>query len=169
MFYEEKYKKYKNKYLALKNQIGSGEKSAKELFVNAYTRIPDQVSSILYNDKRFLSFNDIPTELDSIFNQIFTLTGKDKSNIDWIIKSYVNNSFGMPTSLENLGRFKDNIKKYNVLHANIDSIKPIHEIAGLVELESYIEKNEFNFKEIEKKKAKQKSNVELQKKIKEKG
>jgi hypothetical protein len=169
MSYEDKYLKYKSKYLALKNQLGSGEKSAKDIFVKAYARIPDQVSTILNNDKPFLTFDNIPTELDSIFDQIWTKTGTDKSTIDWIIKSYVNNTFGVPSSLENLGRFKDSIKKYNVLHANIDGIKPIHEITGLVELERFIEDNEYNFKKIEEKKTKQKRKIELQKKIKDEG
>ena len=169
MTYEDKYLKYKSKYLALKNQLGSGEKSAKDIFVKAYARNPEQVSKILNNDKRFLTFTNITEELDSIFDQIWTVIGKDKNTIDWIIKSYINNTFGVPSSLENLGRFKDSIKKYNVLHANIDGIKPIHEIVGLVELERFIDANEDNFKTIEEKKAKQKNKVELQKKIKEEG
>jgi len=169
MSYEKKYLKYKIKYLALKNQLGSGEKTAKDIFVKAYARIPEEVSTILNNDKRFLTFKDIPTELDSIFDQIWNITGKDKSTIDWIIKSYVNNNFGVPSSLENLGRFKDNIIKYNVLHKNLDGIKPIHEMEGLLELERFIDSNEDNFKTIEEKKNKLKNKVELQKKIKEEG
>jgi len=148
--YYEKYIKYKNKYLFLKSQLGSGEKSAKDIFIKAYARIPDEVSRILNNDKRFLTFIDIPTELDSIFNQIFTLTGKDKNTIDWVTKSYVNNTFGVPSSLENLGRFKDSMKKYNLLKKKIEGFKPISEINGLVELEGLLHNYEDNFKEIEK-------------------
>ena len=171
MSYEKKYLKYKKKYLTLKSQVGSGEKTAKELFVKAYSRIPDKVLPILIDDKAkgFLTFINIEDELDSIFNQIYEKTGKDKKNIDWITKSYVNNTFGIPSSLENLGRYKDSIKKYNVLHDNKVDIKPIYEIAGLVELESLIESKEDKLKEIEEKKAKQKSKEDLQIKIKEEG
>jgi len=171
MSYEKKYLKYKSKYLALINQLGSGEKSAKKMFFDAYSKNNEKISEILNTDKvkGFLLFDDISTQLESIFKQIYEKTGNDKNTIDWIIKSYINNTFGHPSSLENLGRYKDSIKKYNILHANIKGIKPMNEIAGLIELERFIENNEDNFKQIEEKKSKQLSKVVLQKKIKEKG
>ena len=87
MSYKQKYLKYKSKYLWLRNQLGSGEKSAKDLFLAAYSKNPEEITTILNNDKSkgFLSFENIPTELETIFQQIYSKTNSDKKNIDWII------------------------------------------------------------------------------------
>ena len=159
--YYEKYIKYKSKYEHLKNQIGGGKQSAMDTFL---ARFDDTVKTILLRDRErgFLNFDDIPSKenmslLTNIFEQIYTKVNKDNKNIDWIIKSYINNTFGRPSSLENFGRFTQALAKYKLLTTNIDGIKPIANINGLLELEDFLRSSENldYFRCIEIKKAKQ--------------
>ena len=171
MSYYEKYLKYKSKYRHLVKLIGGGKQSAMDMFLS---RFNDDVKTILINDRLrgFVHFDGEPSKenkelLKSIFEQIYTKVESDNKTIDWIIKSYINNTFGKPSSLENYGRFKNAISKYNILKANIDGIKPIADINGLLELEDFIEMpiNLKHFKSIEEKKAKQKKKVERGKEV----
>ena len=170
MLYYEKYIKYKLKYEHLKNQIGGGKQSALDLFL---ARFDDNVRTILLRDRErgFLNFDDIPSKenvplLTNIFEQIYTKVNKDNKNIDWIIKSYINNTFGRPSSLENFGRFTQTLAKYKLLTTNIDRIKSIADINGLLELEDFIDYHtEYEyFTCIEAKKTKQKRRDERNRK-----
>jgi len=146
--YYEKYLKYKSKYIHLTQLIGGGKKTAKTYFLANFN---DDVKRILINDrdKGFLTFKGDPSlaNLDDIFEQIYNKVDVDKDKtIDWIIKSYINNTFGSPSSLEDMGRFKKAISDYAVLnnnqHIHKIKIKIINEIEGLIALEQYIEENE---------------------------
>lgn len=147
MNYYGKYLKYKSKYINLIKLIGAGKQSAMDMFL---ARFNDDIKIILINDRSrgFINFDAYPSkenteDLKSIFEQIYTKVDEDKKHIDWIIKSYINNTFGSPSSLENYGRFKDAILKYNILNVNIKGIKSITNINGLLELEDFIN---FRFK-----------------------
>jgi hypothetical protein len=175
MDYYTKYIKYKRKYL---NLIGSGKQTAKDIFMGAIRNNLDNVLPILKADreKGFLNFRDEPNYED-VFEQIFLKTNSDKVNIDWIIKSYINNTFGIPSSLENLGRFTAAIKEYNHLKVNIKGIAkdeyagrkiiPINKIDGLVALERYLDsdENKQNVRLIEERKEKLKKKEERNKKV----
>lgn len=72
---------------------------------------------------------------------------KLEKSINWIIKSYLDNNFGVPSSFENIGRYKDCMLKYNKLIKNKYYIKSfnsdfdrilINDINGLVKLETYL-------------------------------
>jgi hypothetical protein len=178
MDFYNKYLKYKEKYLNLKKLLGGGEASARDMFLAGIARNYDGIISILLadRDRGFLRFDGTPAKeqtdlFKNIFEQIYNKTNKDKKNIDWIIKSYINNTFGRPSSLENLGRYQDTIKKYNSLKENSDSIKPINEIYGLLDLEDFIDSplNQAKMIEINEKKAKQKAKSDKEKKVKELG
>ena len=143
-----KYLKYKNKYSNLKNLIGGGRQSAQDMFLAAINRNYEVVLPILINDrnKGLLRFEGIPTKeqidvFTNIFNQIFLINNSDTKTIDFIIKSYINNNFGNPSSLENLGRFKNSFKKYNLLKVNIETpLPPITAIeGGLIGLENFLD------------------------------
>jgi len=51
---------------------------------------------------------------DSIFNFINNITDNDKI-IDFVYILYLNGKFGVPNSIENIGRLKDNCDKFNIL------------------------------------------------------
>jgi hypothetical protein len=175
MNYYIKYLKYKRKYL---NLIGAGKQTAKDIFMGAIRNNLNNVLPILKTDreKGFLKFTDGPNYED-IFEQIFLKTNSDKVNIDWIIKSYINNTFGIPSSLENLGRFTAALKEYNHLKVNIKGIAkdeyagrkiiPINQIDGLVALEKYLDsdENKQNVRLIEERKEKLKKKEERNKKV----
>ena len=90
-------------------------KHVKENFANFKSNIID--------DKYFLDINpkDITEKnLEIIFRKIYDYLkiNKVEKSIDWIIKSYLNNNFGCPSSFENIGRYKDCMSKYNKLIKN---------------------------------------------------
>ena len=87
--------------------------------------------------------------LENIFIKIYEYLKLNKleKSISWIIKSYLDNNFGVPSSFENIGRYKDCMLKYNKLIKNKYYIKSfnseferilINDINGLVKLETYI-------------------------------
>jgi hypothetical protein len=147
--YYNKYLKYKSKYfrlINLVNLLGGGKQSAMDTFL---ARFDDNVKTIVINDRnnRFLDFDGDPSKenvplLTNIFEQIYTYVNKDNKNIDWIIKSYINNTFGRPSSLENFGRFTKALAEHKLLTTNIDGIKPIANINGLLELEKFVRSSE---------------------------
>jgi Leucine-rich repeat (LRR) protein len=128
--YYDKYLKYKSKYLKLK---GGGKKQTLEMFIARFDNIKDNL--IKDRDKGFLTFEE-PISKEDIFEQFYTKFGNDY--IDWVIKSYTNNTFGNPSSLENSGRFKDSITKYNILKENTKNLKPLANITGLINLEEFL-------------------------------
>jgi hypothetical protein len=143
MSFYKKYLKYKNKYLSLKNQFGSGEITAKNHFIK---NMNTNILAICKND-RILTFDKtkpVYTEADynEIFDEIYKSLNKDNKNIDWIIKSYMNNTFGSPSSVENYGRFLDAFEKYTLLKKNYKDTTLINEINGLLELEEFISSGE---------------------------
>ena len=187
MNYQEKYLKYKQKYIDLQKLIGGSKDSALKYFLSkfknndknkdTYTKIlsilqKDYDKGILKIDLASLN-TDPPTLTSSeIFEQIFICVEQDTKNIDWIIKSYINDTFGEPSSLENYGRFKDAMEKYTILNNNkkiISEFKGINDINGLIELENYISENKNNLKVIEEKNNKKNKKSTEMKKIKEEG
>jgi phage-related protein len=195
MSYYQKYIKYKNKYLELRKQNGGNLKTAKELFYSTISRNYEEVMMILIRDrnKNILNFEDKPANpfsatpfiqgykgddgiFDDIFkkiNEIIQIDGKDNSQIDWIIKSYLKTkTFGNPTSLENYGRYEDAYKKYEILNRNKNEehpVKPFKDINGLIELEEYISENSSRLEEINIKKEEKQRKKGIQKKIKDEG
>jgi hypothetical protein len=159
MNYQQKYLKYKQKYIDLQKLIGGGKDSALKYFLskfkNNYQNI-DTYTKILFILQRdyhngILTINlaglntDPPTTTPThIFEQIFTYINQDKKNIDWIIKNYINNTFGEPSSLENYDRFKDAMEKYTILNNNkiyVQNFMELNDINGLNDLEKYIKNN----------------------------
>ena len=163
MDYQQKYIKYKQKYVELKNLIGASRETAKNYFISNAIKNFENIISIIKNDKFLTSSNvgmKLPEKTDNddvkkiLFNKIFDklveYSGDYKKNIDWIIKSYISNTFGNPSSIENIGRFKNSIEKYNLLKKNIKTIhikyadfnlNTIDKIDGLIALEKYINEN----------------------------
>ena len=106
----------------------------------------------LIHDKHFLNIKTediIKENLKYIFNKIYEYlkVHKLEKSINWIIKSYINNNFGFPSSFENIGRYKDSMNIYNKLVKNksfIQSVNKdferilINQIDGLIKLEEYI-------------------------------
>ena len=131
--YYKKYLKYKSKYLKLVEIIGGGKKQTLEMFIARFDNILSNL--IKDRDRGFLSFEE-PISKENIFEQFYTKFGNDYS--DWVIKSYTSNTFGNPSSLENYGRFKDAIAKYNILKENIKDLKPLASINGLLKLEEFL-------------------------------
>jgi hypothetical protein len=141
MNYEQKYLKYKQKYIHLKNQQGSGLASSKEAFNSKINKKYDETIIILLRDrdKGLLHFEGTPSKenkqvFESIFEQIRerikeTKDGKqiDNQQMDWIFKSYLNGTFGNPSSLENYGRYIDTYSSYKILDSNKDVEHPIKE------------------------------------------
>jgi hypothetical protein len=179
-YYKLKYLKYKNKYLQL--QTGSGKDSAKAKFDSFLNKEYDTVYNILNNDiflkSTFESFN-LPEKynntdskqiefFNSVFDKIYELND-NKKTIDLLIKIYLKKEFGDPNSIENIGRFKGNIAKYNILKNNNIKLKELYQLESLTELEKLIAANKDNFVEIEKIKENQMQKKIQQLKIKEKG
>jgi len=187
MTYQQKYLKYKQKYINLQKLIGGSKDSALKYFlskfknteknIDTYTKIlsilqKDYVKGKLKIDLAGLNTDPPTLTSTDIFEEIFKYVQQDSKNIDWIIKSYINNTFGEPSSLENYGRFKDAMQKYNILYNNkksISNFKDINDINGLIELENYISENKNNLKVIEEKKNKKNKKSTEMKKIKEEG
>ena len=192
--YYEKYLKYRQKYLSLKQQIytGGGWQSALELFKGKIRNSYDLTITILMGDrnKGILNFPGRPiyTKVDSkdnieeftpIFEQIRQRLKEqkngaptDNSNIDWIIKSYLTNTFGNPSSLGNYDHYQDVIRKYKILYDNREPgiyIKTLLEINGLIELEQYMDICEDLLREIETKKGLQEAEKEYQRQLKRDG
>ena len=128
--YYNKYIKYKSKYLKL---LGGGKKQTLEMFIARFDSILTNL--IKDRDRGFLTFGESISKED-IFEQFYTKFGNDYS--EWVIKSYTSNTFGNPSSLENSGRFKDAITKYNILKENIKDLKPLASINGLLNLEDFL-------------------------------
>jgi len=157
MTFYKKYLKYKSKYITLKTQLAGGEKTAKKYFIDIITKFPHKID-IIKNDKKLvdiLSYDKTinleqitPEILEKIFNKIFIELKGDKDNIDWIIKSYLANEFGNPSSIANYDRFKIAIDNYNILKGNKKADKNITEIVTLTELETYIVSKQPELEEI---------------------
>ena len=61
---------------------------------------------------------------------------------DFIVESYLNNTFGVHSSLENIGRFKDSIKQYNIINSNLGNypdfeLYPLNRLNGLRGVEDH--------------------------------
>ena len=133
--YYEKYLKYKNKYILFKkNLIGGGKASAKNIFINNFLKSKTIIPNLI-NDKVQKKLIDFPEELlvepftveklgslfEIIYNKLLEIIRDPKDldkQIDFIIKSYLNNTFGIPSSFENLGRFIASFNNYNILQNN---------------------------------------------------
>jgi len=191
--YYEKYLKYRQKYLTLKQKqllyIGGGWRSALDFFEGRIRNYYDSTIPILIRDrdKGILKFTNMPIfskenikEFTPIFEEIRTYIKEqkdgsliDNQNIDWIIKSYLTDTFGNQfSSLENYGRYQEAIRKYRILFENRkpeNIIKTLPEINGLTELEQYIESYKDLLQEILTKKEIQEAEKEYQKKVKKEG
>jgi hypothetical protein len=198
MSFKEKYIKYRIKYLNLKaeqsliqNQTGSGFGTAKTLFMTKVTRNYDDIITKLVRDRNLgiLRFDGVPAAITdvtrdtpiftNIFDQINEFIKETKnsarvnnSQIDWIIRSYINNTFGNPSSLGNYGKYEAAYNIYKILYSNREDgiyIRPFNEINGLIELEEYITTCQDLLREIQIKKEKAEREIEYQREIKLKG
>ncbi len=164
MSYHLKYLKYKEKYTALKNQIGgvkrhairkcilrlSQETATYNLFIENLRR--DPLFTLPSMDLRIDSANRLAvlyTLCESFYAKLLELfnenTGELNKYDEFIINSYLNNTFGEPSSLENIGRFKDSIKKYNTLInykrlLGSFELEPIDSFDGLIGFEDYLDR-----------------------------
>jgi hypothetical protein len=191
--YYKKYLKYRQKYLTLKQkQIlykGGGWQSALEFFKGRIRNSYNSTKTILIRDrdKGILNFTNIPIfsgenieEFTPIFEQIRTYIKESKDgslsdnrNIDWIIKSYLTDTFGNKySSLEYYGQYQEAIRKYRILFDNRkpeNNIKTLPKINGLIELEEYIHLNNALLQEIQTKKEFIEAEKEYQKQVKREG
>ncbi len=152
MSYYQKYLKYKTKYIELQKAylIGGGKVSAKNNFIRNFTKSPT-INDNLKADIVLRLPSDIDmNNLDKLFEdkiyakllELFESKQELDNYIDFIIKSYLNNTFGTPSSLENIGRFKDAIQNYTILQNNKRLyptgfvLKGLHEMTGLTGLNS---------------------------------
>ncbi len=201
MDYYSKYLKYKKKYTILKNQLGGSKRSAKDFFIRFLQLNPSNYSTLITNLRRENNFSlpedlTFPANLDTRENQIRAAqiltdlfyrlyarllilydnnSGELAKYDDFIVESYLNNTFGVPSSLENIGRFKDSIKKYNIINSNLGNypdfeLYPLHRLNGLRGLEDYLSMPAISriIEDIESKgeKGKKKRELELEKKRK---
>jgi hypothetical protein len=153
-----KYLKYQNKYLEL---TGGSKATTMNIFKGSVNRSDsyeilkpilksDTEKGFLLADRNVATIPDIGRFEDgNIFDQIFEKIYNSiepmyqKSYSDWIFKSYTTNTFGVPSSLENYGRFKDAIDKYTKLKNRFkDEITNFPDINGLIELETYVNNDE---------------------------
>jgi hypothetical protein len=186
MDYYNKYLKYKLKYLNIKSLIGGNWQSAKQIFDSKLKSKYADIIIILRHDrdKGLLKFEGIPPIeskeiFDNIFDQIRTYIKekKDEKIIDnqqivWIMQSYMNGTFGKPSSLENYGRYLDAYSKYKILNSNKSKeipVKLFNDIKGLLELEEYITLNNKTLQMLIAKRESSKKESELHKKIKSEG
>jgi hypothetical protein len=110
-----------------------------------------------------------PLLYETIFNKIYNSVGRNSKEIDYIIKSYINNTFGNPSSLENYGRYLDARTKYEILKRTNPTTKNIESINGLIELEKYIDSNKDTIESIEDKKIKDQLASDEQRLLKKQG
>jgi len=185
MNYYNKYLKYKVKYLNIKSLIGGNWQSAKQIFDSKLKSKYADIIIILRRDrdKGLLKFEGIPPIeskeiFDNIFDQIRTYVKEkkeekiiDNQQIVWIMQSYINDTFGKPSSLENYGRYIDAYSKYKILNANKKEtpVKLFNDIKGLLELEEYITSNEKTIQMLIAKRESSRKESELHKKIKREG
>jgi hypothetical protein len=189
--YQQKYLKYKEKYINLQKLFGGSKKTAQKYFQDEFIKNKDKVNTILKKDINLLKDSELlKKDSEIIFNKIYDYLNEHKiyengkeldlnKYIDWIIKSYIYESFGAPNSLENFGRFKEAIQKYEILsnrlktnptlddldyyeaiHQLKDTFVQLDKIKGLIELENFIHHNYdilqlIEFKDYEKEKKKQ--------------
>lgn len=188
--YYEKYIKYKYKYLNLLH--GGSMKTAKDYFIqniikdrkkidicfddlHLYTKESFEVREA--NKKIYKEFdlsNDKNKEkyienLGKIFNKIYKLIN-ESTNVDWIIKRYLDNKFaipgGSPSSLKYYNNYVTAYSKYEILKNNgMPNIKPINDIVSLAELLSYVAENDDFLKIIDEKKRLQELKKQQQKEI----
>jgi hypothetical protein len=196
MNYYSKYLKYKMKYIKLQKSylIGGGKESAKLKFKKEL-KDPSNLDVFIRNlrrDERHLTNKEIlsiPSDLDILFELFYKelLVKFDNKRsldkyIDFIIKSYLNNTFGSTSSLENenIDRFKDAIRNYEILQSNpkfhpkpfiLKRIDQFNGLTGSDSLEVYLALPEIqrtlNDINISKEKSKQASIA--QKKLREEG
>jgi len=130
-----KYLKYKAKYINLQ---GGSKITAKNFFVKNITN-NNSLLNILINDITIKE--QVTTYFSTLFDNIYKeIFNDNEKNIDWIIKSYLNNTFGSPSSFENVGRYKESYEKYTKLKNKFkEDIIDINNINGLVALEEYVD------------------------------
>ena len=79
------------------------------------------------------NFNvEVKPNIKKTYDNIRSIVEKDGKQIDnqqmdWIFKSYLNGTFGNPSSLENYGRYIDTYSSYKILDSNKDVEHPIKE------------------------------------------
>ena len=127
--YRNKYLKYKSKYINLVNMIGGGYETAKRRFIASikknYTFLLDD--PVLLPIKSTL-LSDIKDNTNKIFDHIIKLIEYNKDipnfNIDWIIISYTNGTFGTPNSIspQNIANFIDSEKSLLYLNSKIKTL-----------------------------------------------
>jgi hypothetical protein len=151
-------------------QYGGGKVSAKNLFINRLLKNVHLFDEFLTNFNRDLEKDffilspeekdllskltkqkDLEkTDLEQFFEifyrgllKLFPTACIVNNYIDFITKSYLSNTFGNPSSLENISRFQRAIQNYEKLNNNKHllegfNITPIDRLDGLINLEDYI-------------------------------
>ncbi len=156
MSYYQKYLKYKTKYIELQKAylIGGGEVSARNYFIKNFAKSPtisdNLKADVILHLPSDIDMNNLNNLFEIIYAKLLTLfeSKQELDNyIDFIIKSYVNNTFGIPSSFENIGRFKDAIQNYKILQNNkrlyptgfvLRRLDEMTGLTGLNSLEEYL-------------------------------
>ena len=149
--YKQKYFKYKNKYLELKNNLSGGSlKTAEDYYSNFLSKNKNIINTLYENDgflKNKMEENGIsPSSIldKSIFEII--VKGVDPKIVDGYIKIYLNQKMGDPNSIENKGRYIDSFNKLTKLRNNKEKLKDDipSKFDSLKELEDFITANQEN-------------------------
>jgi len=187
--YQQKYLKYKVKYLKLQdilnNVTGGGLATAKNSFFNKIFNNKELMYNLFKADNylmKKLSEKQLPifTELkldelkqNLVLNELFSLivANIDDKLMDEYLKIYLNGNLGSSNSIENKGRYKDQQLKLKKLKDNKQYLKL--EIPAtfdsLADLEQFIKTNEDNLLKIDKKNQSKRKTNEVHKIIKEEG
>ena len=156
--YKQKYFKYKNKYLELKNNLsGGGLKTAEDYYSNFLSKNKNIINTLYEKDgflKNKMEENGIsPSSIldKSIFEII--VKGVDPKIVDGYIKIYLNQKMGDPNSIENKGRYIDSFNKLTKLRNNKEKLKDDipSKFDSLKELEDFITANQENLLKFESK------------------
>ena len=174
--YKQKYFKYKNKYLELKNNLSGGSlKTAEDYYSNFLSKNKNIINTLYENDgflKNKMEENGIsPSSIldKSIFEII--VKGVDPKIVDGYIKIYLNQKMGDPNSIENKGRYIDSFNKLTKLRNNKEKLKDDipSKFDSLKELEDFITANQENLLKFDSKTLSKKRKGKEYKTIKIKG
>ncbi len=138
--------------------------------VSEYNKIEGENNRVPGIKPNIEAIND-PISRKEILDKIFDVierTVNDSKIIDLVCTIYLDGKLGTPNSLENIGRFKDNWKKYIILK-NIGTPGLPTTFKSLEELESYIDSQFLIFEDLDEKQQDESKQKERQIKIKELG
>jgi hypothetical protein len=108
-------------------------------------RFPDNIVTRENQERAATLLNDL---FDMFYDKLLKLFDNNPGILshydNFIILSYLSNTFGEPSSLENIGRFKDSIRKYKLLDTNRQyfgtfELVILESLNGLIGLEDYLD------------------------------